>query len=88
VYDRTTTKLIICNFKISFTYLHVTCTQTFYKTNDTASLWNSIILKKSKLDNKKYIAHYWSLQVRNEENKEASNPGSGQKKSYVCSRKK
>jgi len=48
-------------------------------------------LKKCELDNKKYIAHYWSLlvmQVRNEDNKEAPNPGSVQKKSYECSRKK
>jgi len=43
VYDKTTTKLIIHKFEISFTYLYVICTQTFYKSNDTASLWNSII---------------------------------------------
>jgi hypothetical protein len=40
-----------------------------------------LLFERGELDNKKYIAHYWSLlvmQVRNEENKEAPNPGSGQ----------
>jgi hypothetical protein len=33
-------------FQISFTQLYVPRAQTFYKSNDIASLWNSIIWKK------------------------------------------